>query len=105
MSSMINYKDNALLFKAFSDDNRLKILEILKGGEVCACDILEKLNIVQSTLSHHMKILYDVKIVNARKDGKWTYYSFNEDTFHHVQNILIYYLSKDNNYTNHRECN
>ena len=69
--------DNARVFKAFCDENRLVILETLQSGEKCACVLLEKLNITQPTLSHHMKILVDSGIVSARKEGKWTHYSIS----------------------------
>jgi len=75
--SIKEYQKNAIIFKAFCDENRLKILELLQSGEKCACKLLEDLNIGQSTLSHHMKILCDAKVVNARKEGKWTHYSIN----------------------------
>jgi len=74
------YNQNALLFKALSDTNRLMIVDMLSCGELCACKILEKFNITQPTLSHHMKILCDCGLVNSRKDGKWTYYSLNDTT-------------------------
>lgn len=70
---------NAQVFKAFCDENRLMILEMLQNGEKCACAVLEKLNIAQSTLSHHMKILAESGIVVGRKEGKWTYYSISAD--------------------------
>ena len=73
------YLDNARVFKAFCDENRLMILEMLQTGEKCACMLLEKLKISQPTLSHHMKILVDSGMVLARKEGKWTYYSFSPD--------------------------
>jgi ArsR family transcriptional regulator len=72
-----NHPENAKIFKAFCDENRLKILELLQNGEKCACILLEKLNIGQSTLSHHMKILVQSGIVTARSEGKWTYYSIS----------------------------
>ena len=72
------YLDNARVFKAFCDENRLMILEMLQTGEKCACMLLEKLKISQPTLSHHMKILVDSGMVLARKEGKWTYYSFSK---------------------------
>lgn len=72
------YLENARIFKAFCDENRLMIIDMLKGGEKCACRILEELKIVQSTLSHHMNILVESGIVSARKDGKWTHYSLSE---------------------------
>ena len=71
------YTDYALLFKALSDPNRIMIVDMLSCGELCACVILEKFNITQPTLSHHMKTLSDCGLVNGRKDGKWTHYSLN----------------------------
>ena len=67
------------LFKALSDVNRLQIVEMLTGGELCACRILEKFEITQPTLSHHMKILCDCGLVKSRKQGKWTYYSISKE--------------------------
>lgn len=66
-------------FKALSDENRIKILKILKGGEKCAGDILEMLDITQPTLSHHMKVLSESGLVVARKEFKFTYYSISSD--------------------------
>ena len=68
---------HAKVFKAFCDENRLAILQMLCGGEKCACKLQDVLSIGQSTLSHHMKILCESGIVNARKEGKWMYYSIN----------------------------
>jgi len=71
--------DNARVFKAFCDENRLTVLEMLQSGEKCACVLLEKLRITQPTLSHHMQILVDSGIVTARKEGKWRHYSINAE--------------------------
>ncbi len=68
---------HAQVFKAFCDENRLAILEMLQSGEKCACILLEKLKISQPTLSHHMKILCDSGVVTPRKEGKWTHYSIS----------------------------
>jgi len=68
---------NARVFKALCDETRLMVLSLLQSGEKCACVLLEKVNVGQSTLSHHMKILVDSGIVKARKDGKWIYYSIS----------------------------
>lgn len=70
-------RKTALIFKAFCDENRIKILKLLKGGEQCACRLLDELNISQPTLSHHMKILCDAEIVESRKEGKWMHYSIS----------------------------
>jgi ArsR family transcriptional regulator len=74
---LMNEEHVVLICKALSDTNRLKIVSYLTKGERCACDILETLQITQPTLSHHMKILTDIQLVTARKDGKWTHYSLN----------------------------
>ena len=71
------YAETAKIFKAFCDENRLQILELLRSGEKCACKLLDDLKISQSTLSHHMKILCDAGIVQGRKDGKWVHYSIH----------------------------
>jgi len=68
---------NAQVFKALCEGNRLTILELLQGGEECACRILSTLHISQPTLSHHMRILVESGIVSARKEGKRTYYSIS----------------------------
>jgi len=67
--------DVALICKALGDSNRLQIIKMLSDGEKCACKLLEKFNITQPTLSHHMKILCECGLVNVRKDGKWSHYS------------------------------
>ena len=70
-------KKVSTIFKALCDENRVRILALLKGGEKCACKLLEALDIVQPTLSHHMKILCDSGIVQGRKEGKWVHYSID----------------------------
>lgn len=69
----------AEMFKALGDENRLKLLNELKGGEKNAGELLESLSVTQPTLSHHMKILCDSGIVDARREGKWTYYSISKE--------------------------
>lgn len=68
------HDEDAKIFKAFCDENRLMIIALLRSGEKCACVLLEELEIAQSTLSHHMKILCESGVVGCRKKGKWTYY-------------------------------
>ena len=69
------------IFKALCDENRVKILKILIDGEKCACKLLEALNVVQPTLSHHMKILCDSGQVVSRKEGKWMHYALSREGF------------------------
>ena len=82
------YSESAKVFKAFCDENRLMILEMLQGGEKCACKLLDELNIGQSTLSHHMKILCDSGIVSSRKEGKWTHYSIDKEGAAYAKELL-----------------
>lgn len=86
--SISEYEMNARVFKAFCDENRLMILELLQTGEKCACKLLEDLNIGQSTLSHHMKILCDSGVVTARKDGKWMHYSISPEGSLYAKELL-----------------
>ena len=72
------YEEQAKVFKAFCDENRLQILELLRGGEKCACILLEKLDLGQSGLSYHMKILVESGVVESRQEGKWTHYKISE---------------------------
>lgn len=74
----IDERKAARIFKAFCDENRIKVLKLLLSGEKCACVLLEDLHITQPTLSHHMKILCDSGIVEGRKEGKWMHYSISE---------------------------
>ena len=66
------------IFKALGDENRLHILRLLNKGELCGCELLTSLDIGQSTLSHHMKILSEAGLINCNKLGKWCRYSLNE---------------------------
>lgn len=86
--SISEYEKNAKVFKAFCDENRLMILKLLQTGEKCACKLLEDLNISQSTLSHHMKILCDSGVVIARKEGKWTHYSISVEGSAYAKELL-----------------
>lgn len=76
------------VFRAFTDESRVRILEILCKGEQCACILLDDLKISQPTLSHHMKILCDSGIVKSRRVGKWNYYSINTDGCEYAGRLL-----------------
>ena len=84
----------AFICKALGDENRVQILKMLTGGELCACKILDAFNITQPTLSHHMKILTDCNLVNSRKEGKWTYYSINSEKFSEFKNAVSEFTCK-----------
>ena len=83
-----SYADFSLLFKTLADETRLKIVDMLSCGELCACDILKSFHITQPTLSYHMKILTECGIVNADRRGAWMYYTLNGET---VKRITAYW--------------
>lgn len=71
------YEERAKMFKALCDARRQRILELLHGGEKCACVLMEELGMPQSSLSYHMKILCESGIVTSREEGKWTHYQIS----------------------------
>ena len=87
------YAAAAKVFKAFCDENRLQILGLLRSGEKCACKLLDELQIGQSTLSHHMKILCDSGVVHGRKEGKWVHYSIDPAGAEQARQLLAQQLT------------
>ena len=71
------YAERARVFKALCDARRQRILELLHGGEKCACVLIDEMSMPQSSLSYHMKILCDSGIVRGRREGKWVHYSID----------------------------
>ena len=70
----------ARLFHALSDETRLEVLEMLRGGERCVCDLQDVLGAAQSRLSFHLKVLKEAGLVQDRKEGRWSYYSLVPET-------------------------
>ena len=73
-----SYAEYVSAFKAVSDETRLRIIDMLSCGTMCACDILEHFDFTQPTLSHHMKVLEKSGIVRVTKKGLWHYYELKE---------------------------
>ena len=71
------YTETSKMLKAVSDPKRLRIVDMLSCGELCACVILESFHITQPTLSHDMKVLAEAGLVLSRREGKNIYYSLN----------------------------
>ena len=84
----LNVEKNAKVFKAFCDEKRLAILELLRSGEKCACVLIDQMEIGQSSLSYHMKILCESGIVESRQEGKWTHYKISEQGSHEAMLLL-----------------
>ena len=83
------YQENAKVFKALCDPKRLAILEQLRSGEKCACVLQEPMDLTQSGLSYHMKILCDSGIVTSRQDGKWTHYRLSKEGRNKAVKLLL----------------
>ena len=84
-----NYMETARAFKSLCDPQRLKILDMLNREELCACDILEQMDIGQSTLSYHMKIFVDGSIVNRRREGKRTFYILEAEGCKRAKGLIV----------------
>lgn len=76
------------LFHALSDETRLGIVQRLRCGERCVCDLTDLLDAAQSRLSFHLKVLKDAGLVTDRRDGRWVHYSLNREAFAEVQDLL-----------------
>ena len=72
-------KDFLNITKALADENRLRMLMSLQDGEQCVCRITELMGLAISTVSKHLSILYQAGLVNARKEGRWMYYSLPDN--------------------------
>ena len=92
----MGYREDARKIKALADENRLAIMMSLQQKEKCACYLLEELNISQSTLSHHMKLLCDSGLVDYRKEGKWMHYSLSQDGVKAFREMIDGYIRNDN---------
>ena len=66
------------VFKALSDETRLRIIKLLEQGELCVCDITAALDMVQPKVSFHLSALKEAGLIKDRKQGKWIHYSLNE---------------------------
>lgn len=88
------YAEKAEIFKVLSDSNRLQIIDMLSCGEMCVCKILEKFDITQPTLSHHLKVLADNGIVTSRKEANWIHYKLNDEKMKEITEFLQF-ISND----------
>ena len=85
---MRDHAADARVFKAFCAANRPQSLEQPRSDAKCSCVLLEKLQISQSTLSYHMKILCDSGVVVGRAEGKWTHYGISEQGSQYARELL-----------------
>ncbi|HEU4748812.1 MAG TPA: metalloregulator ArsR/SmtB family transcription factor [Gemmatimonadaceae bacterium] len=76
------------LFHALSDETRLEIVDMLRSGERCVCDLTDALDAAQSRLSFHLKVLKDAGIVRDRKEGRWVHYELDREAFDEIEELV-----------------
>ncbi len=83
-------KELSTIFKALSDETRLRIIKLLEQGELCVCDIVAALDIIQPKASFHLGVLREAGLIKDRKQGKWIHYSLNEsDLFRRMLMVSV----------------
>lgn len=78
--------------KIISEENRLKILCILRGGEKCVCEIWQYLELPQNLVSHHLKVLKDFDLISSKKEGLKIFYQLNQKTLAKHAELLNKFL-------------
>ena len=76
------------LFHALSDETRLEIIELLRNGERCVCELTDTLDAAQSRLSFHLRVLKDAGVVRDRKDGRWVHYELDPEAFDEMEALV-----------------
>jgi ArsR family transcriptional regulator, arsenate/arsenite/antimonite-responsive transcriptional repressor len=75
-------------FRALADENRLRIVDLLRNGERCVCELTDALDLGQSLLSFHLKTLKDAGLVTDRREGRWAYYTLNPEAFRQLEEFV-----------------
>jgi ArsR family transcriptional regulator len=88
-ATSIDLSRAAQLFHALSDETRLGVLEKLRGGEQCVCDLQDDLDAAQSRLSFHLRVLKEAGLVSDRKEGRWSYYSIVPEALTEVHDLAV----------------
>jgi len=89
-----DYADLAKFLRIIGDDNRLRILCLLKNGELCVCEIYKNLDLPQNLVSSHLKILKDLGLLKVRQEWKRNYYLINKPSFKKYNSLLTNFLKK-----------
>lgn len=84
----VNLTQAAAWFHALSDPTRLEIIELLRGGERCVCELTDEMDAAQSRLSFHLRTLKEAGLVLDRREGRWVYYRLRGDTLHEIESLI-----------------
>ena len=82
------------LFHALSDATRLAALDMLRNGEKCVCDLQDELDVAQSKLSFHLRVLKDAGLVEDRKEGRWSYYTITPNALEEAHDLVVQFLPR-----------
>jgi ArsR family transcriptional regulator len=88
VASVVSLKKAVALFHALSDETRLALLERLKGGEHCVCELTDAMKAGQSRLSFHLKVLKEAGLIQDRREGRWMYYAINPEAIEELQDVV-----------------
>jgi ArsR family transcriptional regulator len=87
-NSLAQRANTAEWFHALSDETRLEIVAMLSSGERCVCELMDALDVAQSRLSFHLRVLKEAGLVMDRKDGRWVHYSLNRGRIEEMEALL-----------------
>ena len=82
------------LFHALSDATRLAALDMLRDGEKCVCELQDELEVGQSKLSFHLRVLKDAGLVEDRREGRWAYYTIAPGALEEAHDLVVQFLPK-----------
>jgi ArsR family transcriptional regulator len=88
-SSLADLERPVALFHALSDATRLSIIEMLRGGERCVCELQGELDAAQSRLSFHLRVLKEAGLITDRRDGRWSYYAIAPGALGEVHDLVV----------------
>jgi len=100
----VSLRNAAALFHALSDETRLALLERLKGGEHCVCELTDAMKVGQSRLSFHLKVLKEAGLIQDRREGRWMYYSLNPDAIEELEELVDTLKKAANSTVSARRC-
>jgi len=87
-NTIFDVKSATAVFHALSDETRLEILDCLRDGERCVCELTEVLKAAQSRLSFHLRVLKETGLIQDRAEGRWMYYALNEPVFEEAEELI-----------------
>ena len=87
--SALDLDRSVVLFHALSDATRVSVLEMLRGGERCVCELQDELDAAQSRLSFHLRVLKDAGLIMDRREGRWAYYRIVPEALREVHDLAV----------------